>query len=172
MPADLLGLLDREGALLADRLRRVGPGWYAAAAWPFPNRAAAVHHLAATLAVTAQGLEAADAVAEPRWRPFPRVPTTVLADALAVAVGDVLAAAAGSAAPLTGRSVWRPGGRVPAETTFAASVAELLLHRSDLDGAPPPRRLAAAALAVLEPGQPAERFVPLARSRCPAYGGG
>lgn len=143
----MLELLTREIDLLVGRLRDFTPARYAAAALPFADRAGVARHLAQQL-VTFSGSD----------RQLPVLPPLACADLVAVTGADLAAA--------------RPAGEV-----VAAALAEVLLHRFDLDGSPPGRAAALAVLAVLDPSPPAtgataappERLLALARRRCPAW---
>lgn len=119
--------LGRETAALVARLRPWTPARWSAAARPGVTRADVVHHLVQVLADAA-----ADAEGQPRRR-VPRLDVDlVLPDQLAVVVADLLAAGAGEGA--------------------AALLGEVLLHRYDVDGSPPP----AGAVEALHAAGPAE----------------
>jgi hypothetical protein len=134
-------LLGWELSLLVARLRDFSPTRYAAPATPFPSRAAALWHLAGYF-VAAAGIE----------RPLPVLPAMTLADVLAVVGHDLC----------TSR---------PAEPLAAAALAEVLLHRYEVDGSLPGARAAAAVLEVLAPTVAASprQLLRAARLRCPAY---
>jgi len=163
---ELRRLLDREAALVVRRLRGFTEARYAAAAPPFDSRAAAARHLGEVLAVAGQGVESATAAEAPRWRQLPDLPALALADAVAVTANDLL-----SALQLPAESVWTPTGRRPAAVVAAGALAEVLLHRRDLDGSPPGAEAAAAALAVLAPAHPPgpRPLLAEAQRRCAAY---
>lgn len=135
-------LLEREIHLLVARLRHFTAARYAAPAPPFGTRADAIRHLAGQL-VAAAGVP----------YPLPALPDMALADVIAVTGGDLLATR-------------------PSERTAAAALAEVLLHRYELDGSLPGPRAAAAILPLLDPTVPADRehLLPVARRSCPAYG--
>lgn len=170
-------LLDREARLLVARVRDWSAARWGAAAPPFATRADAAHHLAARLADFAHVVEGG---ASPP--PLPRLGSDlVLPDQLAVTALDLRRALLTAAGGPEG-----PAGRRVA----AAALAELLLHRRDLDGAGPLPDSTAAVLAALAPGSPAspnspalaprgparpgaggdaERMLALAAACCPAY---
>lgn len=135
------GLLEREIDLLVARLRHFTPARYAAPAPPFGTRADAAWHLAGQL-VAAAGVD----------RPLPPLPVMALADVIAVTGNELLLSA-------------------PEPPIVAAVLAEVLLHRYELDGSLPGPRAAAAVLPLLDPAVPADReqLLPAARRRCPAY---
>lgn len=197
MDADLLQLLERETGLLVARLRVFTPARYAAAAPPFPSRADAARHLARQLAAAGMGVELAGEPAPELagWRSseavhgrpdptpvagggrpelpelpglpglpeLPELPDVALADEIAVTGHDLV----------TALRTTPPDRQVDGSTASvlaARLLAEVLLHRHDLDGAAPGRRVAAAVLAVLAPGTPPDRCLAVARDRCPAYG--
>ncbi len=143
MPPVPAEVLDRELTLLVARLRDFSPTRYAAPAPPFPSRAAALWHLAGFLVRAA-------------WvdRQLPRLPDMALADVVAITGHDLCAM------ELTERDA-------------AEALAEVLLHRYEVDSSLPGRRAAEAALRVLEPGvEPSPRRVLVAaRARCSAYRG-
>lgn len=152
-------MLERETGLLVARLRVFTPARYAATAAPFPSRADAARHLAGRLATAGLQVEAA---ADPSDPPeLPELPDLALADQIAVTGHDLVAAlrATPPDRPVTGRT---------AAAVAADLLAEVLLHRHDVDGAAPGRRVAAAVLSVLAPGTTPDRFLAVARSRCPA----
>ncbi len=164
--ADLRRLLDREAGLVVRRLREFTESRYAAAAPPLESRAAVARHLAQVLAVAAQGTESAGAAEEPDWRVLPELPVLALADAVALTANDLLDALASPP-----ESAWTPDGRRPVSMLAAGMLAEVLLHRRDLDGSAPGAEATAAALDVLVPGQaqgPGLLFAQ-AQLRCPAY---
>lgn len=164
--AVLRRLLDREAGLVVRRLRGFTESRYAAAAPPLDSRAAVARHLAQVLAVAAQGIESSEAAVPPDWRELPELPVLALADAVAVTANDL-----GNALQSPPESAWTPAGRRPVAELAAEMLAEVLLHRWDLDGSAPGAEAAAASLAVLVPGQPADAGVLLvqAQLRCPAY---
>lgn len=88
----------------------------------------------------------------PRWRSLPRLDTDlVVPDQIAVTAADLLAALVSAGAG----DVWHPdGSRVTGLEIAVGCLAELQLHRHDLDGSPPLRDIAAAVLPVLDPGGP------------------
>lgn len=139
--ATLPELLDHELTLLVARLRDFSPTRYAAPAPPFPTRAAAMWHLAGQL-VRAAGQN----------RSLPALPDMALADVLAVTGHELCATA------LTERSA-------------AAALAEVLLHRYEVDSSLPGGRTAAAVLGELAPDVEStpRRLLPVARAHCPAY---
>lgn len=159
-------LLDREAALLVRRLRGFSEGRYAAAAPPFPSRAEVARHLAGALAVAGQGVECARGSQEPHWRALPDLPVLALADAVAVTAND-LAAALELADPV----VWTPAGRRSVAEVAAGALAEVLLHRRDLDGSEPGQESAGAVLQVLAPDRERSPRMALAiaADRCAAY---
>lgn len=117
-----LDALERELRGLRRRLRESPPAWFLVAAPPFATRGDLAFHVVRRTAATAFGIE---------WpnRPFPalpRLPDLSLADQLDVVAADLLAVSSGDEAQLG----WLLG--------------ELLVHRRQLDGAPP--GTAAAAL--------------------------
>ena len=130
----LAGQLNRELRSLVERVRHFSAARWAAAAPPFPSRAEVAFHLAQVLA--AASLAAAGMPA----RVLPRLDDTVLPDQLAVTGDGLLDALAQSPAAIH----WR-GSPQPPDDVAAAVLAEVLLHRIDLDGSPPP----APALAAL-----------------------
>ena len=141
-PPELPELLAHELNLLVTRLRDFSPARYAAPAPPFASRAAALRHLAGYLVVAA-GID----------RQLPALPDMALADVIAVTGHDLCAAA-------------------PTEAVAAAALAEVLLHRYEVDGSLPGRRAAASVLRVLEPSvtPSPSRLLRVARLSCPAYG--
>jgi hypothetical protein len=159
--AGLRRLLDREAGLLVRRLRGFTEARYAAEAPPFASRAAVARHLAQALASTAQDIESAGSNEEPSGRRLPALPPLALADAVAVTANDLVAALE----PTLTMSV-------AVDAVAAGALAEVLLHRRDLDGSPPGWESAAAALEVLTPGAVASPRLLLieAQHRCPAYG--
>ena len=169
VPEPLLDVFAREARLVVSRLREFSVARYAVAAPPFASKAAAAHHLAERLALAAQGIEERTATTPPQWRQLPRLADPVLADQVAVTGHDLaLAAAAAEAAD----PAWVPDrARMPVAAVVAGALAEVLLHRYDLDGLLPGPRGAAAALAELAPGTPPspQRLLVVARARCPAY---
>lgn len=148
------------------RLRGFTESRYAAAAAPLNSRAEVARHLAQVLAVAGQGIESADAAGQPSWRPLPDLPVLALADVVAVTANDLLGAL--ESPPV---SAWTPAGRRSVVEVAAVVLAEVLLHRRDLDGSAPGAEAAAACLAVLAPGQaqgPGLLFMQ-AQLRCSAY---
>lgn len=141
VPDPLPALLERETSLLVDRLRTFTTTRFAAAAPPFATKAAVVRHLAQQL-VAAAGVR----------RTLPALPVAALPDMLAVVAHDLL-------------------DTEPTEPVAAGLLAEVLLHRYELDGSAPGRRASAAVLRTLEPGNEAapDRLLAAARRRCPAY---
>lgn len=164
--SELRRLLDRETALVVRRLRGFTAARYAAAAPPFASRAAVARHLAEALTVAGQGVESAAAPEPPRWRRLPDLPVLALADMVAV-TGQDLVRALEPPPP----AVWTPEGRRTAAEVAASLLAEVLLHRRDLDGSPPGAEAAAAVLAVLEPARPGtpRELLAAAAARCAAY---
>lgn len=167
--AELRRLLDREASLVVRRLRGFTERRLATAAPPLESRAEVARHLAQTLAEAAQGVAATVEDEAPTWRllpGLPELPVLALADAVAVTANDLVEALASPPS-----SAWTPEGRQPAVEVAAAMLAEVLLHRRDLDGAPPGAEAAEAVLAVLAPGKaPGPRaLLAEAERRCPAY---
>lgn len=140
-PTTMPDLLSHELGLIVGRLRGFSPTRYAAPAPPFPSRAAAMWHLAQYL-VDATGVEAR----------LPVLPDLALADVVAVTGHDLCSAELSDAGA-------------------AAALAEVLLHRYEIDGSLPGRRASALVLGVLGPDVPAtaNQLLVLARLRCPAY---
>lgn len=142
-PLVLAELLDHELTLLVTRLRDFSPTRYAAPTPPFPSRAAALRHLTVYL-VRAAGVD----------RQLPTLSDMALADIVAVTGHDLCAT------ELT-------------EAGAAAALAEVLLHRYDVDASLPGRPAAEAVLRVLDPAaEPSPRQVLVAaRARCSVYQG-
>lgn len=141
LPTTPRELLARELDLLVARLRDFSPTRYAAPAPPFPTRAGAMWHLAGFL-VSAAGVD----------QPLPALPDMALGDVIAV-VGHELCIAA------------------PGEPAAAAALAEVLLHRYEIDSSLPGQRAAQGVLRVLEPtgADSPRQLLRVARLRCPAY---
>lgn len=135
-------LLGRELDLLVARLRDFSPARYGAPAPPFASRAGAMWHLARYL-VSATGVE----------RPLPVLPDMALADVVAVVGHDLCLSE-------------------PDEAAAAAALAEVLLHRYEIDGSVPGRRAFRAVLDALDPtgSESPRQLLRVARLRCPAYG--
>jgi len=133
------------------------PGRWTGPAGPFASRAAAAHHLAEQLATAAWQLEPAADRALPAPPPLPLLPDEpAVVDQLAVTADDL------------GRALDGAGsGRSDAAVAVGA-LAEVVLHRYDLDGSLPGRR-AARALRLLDEGMAVaepDRLLELARARC------
>ncbi len=147
LPTPMGELLRQELDLLVARLRNFTPTRYAAAAQPWGTRADVLWHLANRLVVAA-GVN----------HELPPLPDMALADVLAV----------------TGHDLCRVG---PDEPLAAAALAEILLHRYEVDAQLPGPRVASAVLSVLvgpasaptpEGGEPV-RLLRAARVRCPRH---
>lgn len=164
---ELRRLLGAESELLVRRLRGYTAARYAAAAAPFDSRAGVARHLLEGLALAGQGVEAAAAATEPAWRAVPDLPVLALGDATAVMAHDLVAALASRPA-----AAWTRGRRRPSLELAAQTLAEVLLHRRDLDGSTPGTEAASAAMAVLAPDRPATpgELLRLAMTGCSAYG--
>ena len=137
----LIDLLDRESRSLVERLHGFTPARYRAAAPPFESRADAAYHVLVELA------HLSGAPTSP-----PRLHDLALADQLAVVTQDLVAAN-------------------PSDETVAASLAEIVLHRRDVDGSTPLPDVAAAVTPVLDAtadATPAGLLL-LATARCSAY---
>jgi hypothetical protein len=134
-------VLERELDLLVRRLRGFTPARYGAAAPPFPTRADAAWHLAQRLVELAGTPER-----------IPELPVAALPDVLTVVGRDLLETD-------------------PDPATTARALAEVLLHRYDVDGAPPGPHASAQALRVLDPDAAPvpQALLVAARRRCPAY---
>ena len=134
-------VLQRELDLLVRRLRGFPAARYAAAAPPFPTRADAAWHLAQRLVELAGS-----------GQRIPDLPVAALPDVLAVVGRDLLDAD-------------------PDVDTTARALAETLLHRYDVDGAPPGPHASTLALQVLDPAAPPtpDALLAAARRGCPAY---
>jgi hypothetical protein len=76
---------------VAERLRTLSEGQLAAAAPPYPSRAAGGRTVAQTLADAAQALEERDSGAEPRWRDVPALSDLAVGDQVALTGTDLLA---------------------------------------------------------------------------------
>lgn len=159
-------LLEREAALLVRRLTGLTEARYAAAAPPFGSRSEVVRHLAGLLAEAGQGIEQAGSEDEPTWRALPDLPALSLADAVAVTAYDLV-----TALESPGSSVWTVGGRRPPAELCADMLAEVVLHRRDIDGSRPGPETADAVLEVLAPASPRSpaAVLAVAAERCPAY---
>lgn len=159
----LAAALGRELGLLVGRLRGYPAGALAAAAGPFGSRAEAAHHLAGRVAAGTRALGAGP----PEGTVLPRLADLAAADQLAVLAGEL------DAALRTARPPREPAAAAP-EDLAAGLLAEVLLHRSDVDGAAPGPVASALVLAVLAPGEDggARAVLALARARCPAYRSG
>ncbi len=108
-------------------------------------------------------------------RGWPSVPVHALPDAVAVCANDLAAALARLP---SGAVVDGIPGAPSAEQLAASMLAEVLLHRCDLDGAEPGPQASAVALAVLSPSHgvdpdqvhdiaPRRAVLALAATRCP-----
>jgi len=152
-------LLEREAAQLVRRLTGFTEARYAAAAPPFGSRAEVVRHLAGLLAQ-------AGSDDQPAWRALPDLPALSLADAVAVTAHDLV-----TALELPGPAVWTPAGRRSPAEVCAGMLAEVVLHRRDIDGSRPGSETAGAVLEVLAPASPRSpaAVLAVAAERCPAY---
>ena len=159
-------LLEREAAQLVRRLTGFTEARYAAAAPPFGSRAEVVRHLAGLLAEAGQGVEQAGSDDQPAWRALPDLPALSLADAVAVTAHDLV-----TALELPGPAVWTPAGRRSPAEVCAGMLAEVVLHRRDIDGSRPGSETAGAVLEVLAPASPRSpaAVLAVAAERCPAY---
>lgn len=168
-------MLERELELVVRRLRGFTPVRYAAPAAPFPTRADAAYHLAEVLADAEPAvlsvlavlavLAAVGAAAGPTRRPaLPRLGDMALADQVAVLGHDLVRAL---------RATRAGPGRPASEQAHVVALllAEVLLHRHDLDGAAPAADAARLVLDVLDPSVPGTpaRLLVVAAARCPAY---
>lgn len=137
----LVDLLDRESSSLVERLHGFTPARYRAAAPPFESRAAAAYHLLVELA------RLSGAPAQP-----PRLHDLALADQLAVVTHDLVTSN-------------------PSDRVVAAALAEIALHRRDLDGSAPIPDVAAEVVPVLDTAADATPagLLLLATTSCSAY---
>lgn len=148
---DLRGVLSRELDLLVERLRPWTTTRWAAAVepWggadrPLGSRADVGHHLAVALAAPALAVLAAAGRA-PAGVEVPRLPhATALPDQVAVLGQELLDA-------------------VDDPEVLRRALAEVLLHRADLDGAAPGPQASALAAPGLSPAQAVARW----RADCP-----
>jgi hypothetical protein len=163
VPGELLRWLRQELRLFGERSQHLPVSRWATPAAPFATRADTAFHLAAVVAGAALAVEG-----QP-FRSLPRLDPVVTPDQIDVVGRDLTTALADPREPVD----WC-GRRWDAAGLTAAVLAEVLLHRTDLDGSPPPP----AALAVLRAvpdwarigsakPDPAAAFRQLARRRCP-----
>ncbi|GAC1323564.1 MAG: hypothetical protein NVSMB13_03630 [Mycobacteriales bacterium] len=160
---ELVGLLRHELTGLLDRLAAWPARRWAGVAGPFASRAEAARHLADGLAAASWRLESAPVDQRP---PVPDLGAdAVVVDQLAVTADD-LDRALRDPDRLTGSA---------AGPIAAHALAEVVLHRHDLDGIRPTSRVALAVLGVLVPGEPRSEPVvevlAAARGWCPSPGG-
>lgn len=162
--AALTRLIRRESCSLVARVRDWTTARWASGTSTGTSRGDVGHHLATRLAVAAQGLEQHAEAAPPLWRVLPRLDTDlVVPDQIAVTAADLLAALT------TAEDSWSPTGQRVSKIELAAGcLAELQLHRYDLDGSPPLQDAVDAVMRLLDPSgthTPA-RLVLVARERC------
>ncbi len=160
--------LRRECALLVRLLHRQSARDWTRSCPPFQDRAALASHVAEVLAAAGLAAERAGARggAGPGVHAWPSVPAYALPDAVAVCAHDLLDALDA----LPDDAAVEGAARVTTARHLAASVlAEVLLHRHDLDGAAPGPQASAAVLTALdEPfdGAPRRAVLVVAAARC------
>ncbi len=110
---------------VAERLRTLSEAQLAAAAPPYPSRAAGGRVLAQTLADAAQSLDERTSGAEPRWRGLPALSDFAVGDQVALTGQDLLTAldSAGREETAWARGTRRTAGEVVADA--AAQLAAL-----------------------------------------------
>ena len=119
---------------VAERLRTLSEAQLAAAAPPYPSRAAGGRTVAQTLADAAQALDERDSGAEPQWRDVPVLSDLAVGDQVALTGNDLLAqlpSGGDHAVPAIGPEeiVWARGTRRTAGEVVADAAAQLAALR-------------------------------------------
>ena len=111
---------------VAELLRTMSEAQLAAAAPPYPSRAAGARAVAQTLVDAAQALEERDSGAEPRWRDLPALSDLAVGDQVALTGHDLLRILDSTSREET---VWARGTRRTAGEVVADAAGHLAALR-------------------------------------------